>query len=334
MKFSFKPLKEQVMVITGASSGIGLATARQAAQHGTRLVLASRNETALSEIVNQLNAGGGQAVYVVADVGRREDVQRIADTALERFGGFDTWVNNAGTGILGRLEEVSDEDHHRLFKTNFWGTVYGSLIAVGYLKQRGGTLINVASAAADMALPLQGMYSASKHAVKGFTDALRMELAEEDAPVSITVIKPAGINTPFPRNARNYMEQEPKIPPPIYDPKEVAHAILYAATHAERDIFIGSAAKMMSTVNQHAPRVMDWVGETILADQQRGSKPAQQSAGALHQAGSDGAVNGDYAGYVMKTSFYTRASLHPILTGAVLATVGLAALAWLSAERD
>ncbi|MFD1144790.1 SDR family oxidoreductase [Larkinella insperata] len=334
MNFSFKPLKEQVMVITGASSGIGLATAQLAAQHGTRLVLASRTEAALEKIVSQINAGGGQAVYVVADVGRREDVQRIADSALERFGGFDTWVNNAGAGLWGRLEVVSDEDHRRLFETNFWGTVYGSLIAVGHLKQRGGSLINIASAAADLALPLQGMYSATKHAVKGFTDALRMELAEEKAPVSVTTVKPAGINTPLPRHARNYMDEEPQLPPPVYEPKEVALAILHAATHAERDIYVGSAAKMMSTGNKYAPGLMDWIGEKVLFDQQRRSEPAQHSAGILHQAGSDGVVHGDHPGYVMKSSFYTRASLHPLITGAALATLGLAAFAWLSAGRS
>ncbi|RAK02426.1 short-subunit dehydrogenase [Larkinella arboricola] len=333
MKLSFKPLKEQVMVITGASSGIGLATAQEAARHGTRLVVASRNEAALATLVNQIRTGGGEAVYVVADVGLREDVQRIADTAIERFGGFDTWVNNAGMAIWGRLEAVSDEDHRRLFETNFWGTVYGSLIAVGHLKQRGGSLINIASAAADLALPLQGMYSASKHAVKGFTDALRMELAEEKAPISVTTIKPAGINTPLPQHAQNYMDQEPKLPPPVYEPKEVALAILHAATHAERDIYVGSAAKMMSMGNKYAPELMDWVGEKILFDQQRRSEPARHSAGALHRSGSDGSVHGDHPGPVMKTSFYTRASLHPLITGAALATIGLAAMVWLSAGR-
>ncbi|MGV3557379.1 SDR family oxidoreductase [Larkinella arboricola] len=333
MKLSFKPLKEQVMVITGASSGIGLATAQEAARHGVRLVAASRNEAALATLVNQIRAGGGEAVYVVADVGMREDVQRIADTAIDRFGGFDTWVNNAGMAIWGRLEAVSDEDHRRLFETNFWGTVYGSLIAVGHLKQRGGSLINIASAAADLALPLQGMYSASKHAVKGFTDALRIELAEEKAPVSVTTIKPAGINTPLPQHAQNYMDQEPKLPPPVYEPREVALAILHAATHAERDIYVGSAARMMSMGNKYAPELMDWVGEKILFDQQRRSEPARHSAGALHRSGSDGSVHGDHPGPVMKTSFYTRASLHPLITGAALATVGLAALVWLSAGR-
>src|SRR3954464_14220346 len=126
MGVSLKPLREQVMVITGASSGIGLCTARMAAANGARVVLAARNGEALADIERQITAAGGQAAHVVADVGKREDVRRIADTAVQRFGGFDTWVNDAGISIWGKLEEVSDEDHKRLFDTNFWGTVYGS----------------------------------------------------------------------------------------------------------------------------------------------------------------------------------------------------------------
>src|SRR5207247_2089938 len=121
---SLKALREQVMVITGASSGIGLCTAKVAAAGGARVVLAARNGEALADIERQINSDGGQAVHVVADVGKRADVQRIADTAVQRFGGFDTWVNDAGVAIWGKLEEVTDEDSRRLFDTNFWGTVY------------------------------------------------------------------------------------------------------------------------------------------------------------------------------------------------------------------
>ncbi len=220
MSVSLKPLRDQVMVITGASSGIGLATAQAAATKGARLVLSSRNGAVLQDIERQINGAGGQAIHVVADVGRREEVQRIADAAVQCFGGFDTWVNNAGLSIWGRLEEVSDEDHHRLFETNFWGVVYGSLIAVAHLKRRGGALINLGSLVSDVAIPLQGMYRASKHAIKGFTDALRMELEEEGAPISVTLIKPTSINTPFPQHAKNYMDKEPKLPPPSIHPRK------------------------------------------------------------------------------------------------------------------
>lgn len=333
MAASLKPLREQVIVITGASSGIGLATARAAAEAGARVVLAARSREALSAVERQITQAGGQAIHVVADVGRREDVQRVADAAIERFGGFDTWVNNAGISIWGRLEQVSDEDHRRLFDTNFWGIVHGSTIAVDHLKRRGGALINLGSVASDVALPIQGMYSASKHAIKGFTDALRLELEEEGAPVCVTLVKPASIDTPFPQHARNYTGKEPKLPPPVYPPEEVARAILHAATHPERDIHVGGAGKLMSTFSKHAPRTMDWLGENVLLNQQFRAGSARTSGGALHRAGGNGRVHGDQPSPVMKSSAYTRASLHPVTTGVLTAAAAIAAAAWLGGNR-
>jgi short-subunit dehydrogenase len=331
MQFTFKPLDQQIIVITGASSGIGFATARAAAAKGARLVLASRNEETLTAVVQEIVRAGGEAIHVVADVARREEVQRIADGARARFGGFDTWVNNAGHSIYGRLEEISEEDHRRLFETNFWGVVHGSLLALQELKQRGGALINLGSVASDNAIPLQGMYSASKHAVKGFTDALRMELEAEQAPVSVTLIKPTGIDTPFPQHARNYLEKEPKLPAPVYPPEEVARAILYAATHAKRDIYIGGGARAASTLGRIAPRAMDRVSSRIMPEEQQRDEPPRDPQGTLYAPGVDGRVHGDHPGHVMRSSLYTRASLHPVVSGAILAA-GIAAVAMM--RRD
>jgi short-subunit dehydrogenase len=326
MKPNFKPIKEQVIVITGASSGIGLATAKAAAQQGARLVLVSRNDEYLGSLEEEIKAAGGEAIHVAADVGKRDDVRNVANEAVARFGRIDTWVNNAGVSIYGRLTEITDEDHQRLFQTNFWGVVYGSLAAVPHLKVQGGTLINIGSVLSDQAAPMQGMYSASKHAVKGFTDALRMELEEEGAPISVTLIKPAAIDTPYPQHARNYTAQEPSLPPPVYRPEEVARAILYAATHAKRDIYVGGAGRAMSVMNRAAPRAMDRVGERMLARQQFRDEPAREPSGALHTAGVGGQIRGDYPGRVMRTSLYTRATMHPAVTGALLAAAGAAAV--------
>lgn len=322
MTFELKPLHEQVIVITGASSGIGLEAARQAAQRGARLVLASRSDEALNKVVQEITGSGGEAIHVAADVGTREEVQRIADVAKEQFGGFDTWVNNAAVSIWGKLEEVSDEDHQRLFQTNFWGMVYGSLVALKTLKTRGGALINVGSLACDMAHPLQGMYTASKHALKGFTDSLRMELEQEGAPVSVTLIKPGSIDTPFPEHAKNYTTHEPHLPPPVYAPHEVATAILYAATHPKRDIYVGSSARTLSLLNRTAPRLADKIGSTFLYSEQLGDGPAPRREGALYQSSGGGRVRGGHRGYINRTSVYSRASRHPLVTGAVLAAAG------------
>ena len=211
MAVSLKKLNEQIMVITGASSGIGLVTARMAAKRGARLVLSARSEEELRELTEQIKANGGQAIAVRADVGGAEDVRRLAQAAQEQFGGFDTWVNNAGVSIYGKLSEVSIEDMRRVFETNFWGLVYGSLEAARQLKERGGAIINIGSTLSDRAIPMQGIYSASKHAVKGFTDALRMELESEGATIFVSLIKPGAIDTPYTEHAKNYMPVEPKI---------------------------------------------------------------------------------------------------------------------------
>lgn len=292
MAFSLKPLHEQVMVITGASSGIGLATAQAAAAAGTRLVLAARSEEALSAIAADIAYDGGEAIYVVADVGKREDVERIAKSALDKFSHIDTWVNDAGGSIYGRLGEVTDMDNRRLFDTNFWGVVYGSLVAVPLLKAQGGALINVGSEVSDAVIPLQGMYAASKHAVKGFTDALRVEVQELDkAPVAITLVQPTAVDTPFPQHARNYMELEPKLPSPRIDPYRVAEAILAAATVPTREVKVGAMAKMNTTLHKTFPGLAQKM-EARQARRQQYMEPPRNPEGALFKPGGSGEVYG------------------------------------------
>ena len=171
-----KKLKDQVIVITGGSSGIGLATARMAARRGARVVLAARNQEDLRDVVNEIISNGGRAVAVVADVASPDAVDRIGEKALLEFGVIDTWVNNAGLSIYGKLADVPLLDKRRLFDINFWGVVHGCSTAISLMKDRGGVLINIGSEVSDLAIPLLGIYSASYHGVKGYTDALRMEV--------------------------------------------------------------------------------------------------------------------------------------------------------------
>ncbi|QOY94193.1 SDR family NAD(P)-dependent oxidoreductase [Massilia sp. UMI-21] len=292
MASPLKPLNRQVVVITGASSGIGLATAQEAGKQGAKLVLAARGGDVLEAVVQGLVENGVDAIAVVADVSQRTDVERIAQAAVARYGRIDTWINNAGGTIFGRLDQVSEEDSRRLFDINFWGMVHGALVALPYLKRQGGALINLGSEASEVAIPMQGMYSASKHAVKGFTDALRIEVEQlDEAPVSITLIEPAAVDTPLPQHARNYMEREPKLPAPQVDPHEVAAAILHAAVVPMRTLRVGVMAGLDVMMEKIAPGLVDRLAVFQVPRQQR-DIPPRNPDGALYASRANGRIYG------------------------------------------
>lgn len=330
MRVFLKKLPDQVIVITGATSGIGLTTARMAAQEGAALVLVARNEAALQEVTAQLTRQGGKVAYVVADVGSEKEVRRVADTAIERFGRIDTWINNAGVSIFGRHEEVTVEDMRKLFDTNFWGVVHGSLTALPHLKKQGGALINVGSGFSDRAAPLQGMYSATKHAVKGFTDSLRMELEKEGAPVSVTLIKPSSINSMLTEHAKNYLDVRPRLPPPVYAPEVVARAILHAAEHPVRDIHAGGAAKLLALGAQHLPALMDWGMERLMFRLQKTHKaPYPADRHNLHSASQDMRERSPTDAHVFERSWYTdTVTSSPVKRSVLLGAGIVAALLW------
>jgi short-subunit dehydrogenase len=198
-------------------------------------------------------------------------------------------VNDAGVAIYGRLDEVDDADSRRLFDTNFWGVVYGSLVAIPHLRRNGGALINLGSEVSDAVVPLQGMYSASKHAVKGFTDALRIEVADLDkAPVAITLIQPTAVNTPYPQHARNYMDKEPKLPTPLIDPQRV----LKAAIEPARDIKVGMMSKVNTTMAKIAPALGIKMAARQASRQQYDQPPSRDPQGALWEASGGGDIYG------------------------------------------
>ena len=307
-----KRLRDQVIVITGASSGIGLATARMAARRGARVVLTSRNERDLQVAVEDIKARGGRATHVVADVAAPADLERVVEAAVREFGGFDTWVNNAGISIYGKLVDVPMEDKRRLFETNFWGVVNGCRVAVRHFARRGGTIVNIGSIVSDVAVPLQGMYSASKHAVRGYTDALRMELEHDRLPITVTLVKPASINTPFVDHARNYMAEAPTLPPPVYAPEVVAAAILTCAERRLREIIVGGGGRALTALGQLAPRTMDVYMERTMFRQQKDPTRSIPPVDSLYAPTRDGDSAGPYDGHVMRSSLYTKAAMSDV----------------------
>lgn len=332
MTVRLKPVGEQVVVITGASSGIGLATARMYASRGVRgLVLVARNEEALGNIAEELTARGIQAVAAPGDVARREDLERIARTAIDRFGGFDTWVNDAAVALYGSLEEIPIEDQRRQFEVNYWGVVNGSLIAARHLRQRGGgAIINVGSVLSERAMILQTQYSASKHAVKAFTDGLRMELEREEAPISVTLIKPSSIDTPYPEHARNYLDENVTIPPPSYDPHLVAKAIVFASENRKRELTVGFGGWMIGAMGTVAPRLTDKVMEAAgYSSQTTSHNERPQLRDNLYRSRQDGDEYSSHPSEPRKTSLFLEAQMHPVATAVLLAGLGAAVAALL-----
>lgn len=305
MRIRLKPIDQQTIVITGASSGNGLSAALQASRRGAAVVLVARNRESLDQIERDIVASGGRATSVAVDVASRGAAEEIVAKAVEVFGGFDSWVNNAAAGVYGTLEQVPVEDHERIFAVNYFGTLYACLAAARHLKERGGgAIVNVGSILGDRAIIQQGPYSASKHAIQGLTDTLRMELEHQSAGISVTLIKPGGCGTPYPEHARNYMNNPPRIPQPLYHPDIIGDAILFACTHRKRSMYIGGGGVAASVIGQLAPRITDLVMEAIGTRMQQEPSDAGDASmrDNLYRPRTDGKVSGTQENWVRKSS--------------------------------
>ncbi|TCD05376.1 SDR family NAD(P)-dependent oxidoreductase [Erythrobacteraceae bacterium CFH 75059] len=330
MSYRLKPLNQQTVVITGASSGIGLATARRAAREGAKVVLVARNEDALREAAEDIEAAGGQAAWCAVDIADSAWPEKVGKVADDRFGGFDSWVNNAAASLYARLDEVTEEEHRRVFDVGYFGTVAGSLYAAKRLRERsGGALINTGSVLSERAVGVQGVYSAMKHAVKGFTDALRVELQEEDAGVSVTLIKPNGIDTPYPEHARNKMDRPASVPPVIYDPELAAKAICFACEHPRRELLVGGQGLLLTKAGNLFPGLTDLIMQNfMMEDGQSSDTPPEPGAeDNLFEPRKDGRVRSNQDNFVRKSSLALEAQMHPavaIATGmGTIAAAGL-----------
>ena len=254
-----KPLEEQVVVVVGASSGIGRETAVRMADRGARVVASARSQAGLDDLVDEITIGGGTAIAVAADVVDPGAMRALAQAAVERFGALDTWVHAAAVTAWATFVDTTPEEFRQIVEVNLLGAANGASAALPHLREDGGALVVVSSMEARRAMPLHSAYAASKHGIDGMLEALRVELAHDGIPVSVTNILPGVIDTPLFDQARSKVGVVPTGPPPQYDPGLVADAICFAAEHPARDLVVGGAAQAQLLGQRLSPRLMDLV---------------------------------------------------------------------------
>lgn len=303
-----KELSEQVVVLVGASSGIGRETARQLGEKGATVVLAARNGDALREVADEVRELGGQAHVVVTDVAEWGQVQNLASEAVERFGRIDTWINDAAIAVYATVEGTSVTEFDRVMDVNYMGQVHGIKAALPVMLAQGyGTIINVGSVESYRALPYHGAYTASKHAVKGLTDALRLEMEHEKTGVEVVGIFPASVNTPFFSHARSRLGTKPAPPQPVYTPESVAAAIVSAAARPQRDVYVGGGSKLMRTLEFLSPRLTDRFMRTggMMFRAQKSGRPDDGRDNFYEPMRDIAGVHGEYEAK-SRPSVYTR----------------------------
>lgn len=277
-----------IVVITGASSGIGRATAHALAERGSKLVLAARRGEVLNEVVRECAERGGEALAVPTDVTREDEVQALAAHALDRFGRIDVWFNNAGIGVFGELEVIPSDVWRRVIETNVIGYMYGAKAALAVFRRQGhGVLINNASIVGRTAKPDSTAYATSKFAVRGFSEALRQELL--DAPdIHVCTILPAVIDTPFFEHAANFSGQKVRAAPPVYAPDKVAETVVHLSRHPKPETIICGAGQVLALQKRLAPRFTTWLTGRVLHRGFLAEEPAASSTGIAFEPARDG----------------------------------------------
>jgi NAD(P)-dependent dehydrogenase (short-subunit alcohol dehydrogenase family) len=325
-----KPLKEQAIVITGASSGIGRATALRLGREGASLVLAARDQEGLDSAASEARQAGGRAIAVLTDVSIPAQVQALADRAVSEYSRIDTWINNAGISVYSLIKETEPVEFERIVAVNLLGEMYGSRAALRQmLRQGSGAIINVASSLAERSVPLQAAYCASKHGVKGFTEALRLEAKRENPEIHVCLALPSSIDTPLFRHARSKVGVKPMPIPPVYDPEVVADALAELALHPKPHVVIGGSGKFLTVFERLSPGLVDWYmlqGDRMYR-QQLTQEPDDAADNLTAPVDGPGAVRGEFGEKAKAMSVYTEAlELHPERKGLILGLLMMSGL--------
>lgn len=294
----------EVVVITGASAGVGRATAREFARHGARVALLARGQEGLEAARSEVEALGGEALVIPADVADPEQLEHAAAQVEEQFGPIDIWINNAMATVFAPVWEVRPEEYKRATEVTYLGAVWGTQVALKRMRPRNrGVIVQVSSALAFRGIPLQAAYCGAKHALRAFTTSLRSELMHERSEIHVTTVHMPALNTPQFDWGKTHLDHHPQPVPPIFQPEVAAQAIHWAAHHRRRDLFVGGSSLKAVWANRLVPGLVDrYLARTGFKSQQT-SQPVDPNrpnnlwspVGGDH--GAHGSFDGQARGY-------------------------------------
>jgi short-subunit dehydrogenase len=289
-----RALKARTVVLTGASSGIGRAAALAFADAGAHLVLAARRVDVLEQVAEQCRARGAQVLVVRTDVTQVDQVRALAAAAVERFNAIDVWVNNVGVGAVGAFTETPVEAHRRVIETNLLGHVHGAhAVLRHFMARQRGVLINMISLGAWAAAPYATAYSASKFGLRGFSEALRGELAGWPG-IHVCDVYPAFMDTPGMSHAANYTGRRLRPAPPLYDPRRAAEAMVSLARDPRPSVTVGAAATALRVGHFVSPALSGWAGAKLVERYLSRAEPAPRTDGNLYEPSQACAIDGGF----------------------------------------
>lgn len=318
----------EVVVVTGASAGVGRATAQQFGERGARVGLLARGEEGLAGAKRDVEAAGGEAVAVQTDVADFDQVEDAAGTVEDEFGPIDVWVNCAMTSVFSEVGEMDPEEYRRVTEVTYLGSVNGTLAALDRMQRRGeGSIVQVGSALAYRGIPLQSSYCASKHAVKGFTESLWTELGHDDGDVDVSMVQLPGLNTPQFTWVKSRLPNEPQPVAPFYQPEVAADAVVWAAHHDRRELYVGTPTLKTILGQRLAPRLVDRLLAKNGFDSQQTDEPADpdRENNLWDPVSEDRGAHGPFDDRARTSSLQLWASTHRGLLGLVGGVLALLA---------
>lgn len=320
-------LSNLVVVITGASSGIGRATAIELASHGAVCVVVARDAAALDEVVRECEEAGGRALAFAADVTNESEIESAGRLAVTRFGRIDVWINNAAVALFATFEDAPSDVYRRVIETNLFGYIHGARVALKQFKKQGqGILVNIDSVTAGAPQPYTSAYVASKFAIRGWSSCLRMELSlEQERDIHICTVLPAAIDTPLFQHAANYTGRAAKALDPVYPPQKVARAIASLILKPQAELVVGNAGRVMLANHRMSPRLYEKLVARQIDRNHLQDEPQPPTKGNLFVTTGPKSVDGGWRKRGTITAKVRRAGVPLAIGGAaVLAAIALA----------